>query len=155
VGDDLEAGAFEQGPVVFPARVADHDLGRRVEALQEVGAELEPAGAAEGLHGRHAAGLADRRVGAKYEILDRTVVSSDAIDRQVVAGLRRFHHQLFGRLHAGQQRQLAVLVEVDADAEVDLCRIGVGVELIVESEDRVAGRQLDVGEEGGHGLSCE
>jgi hypothetical protein len=54
--------------------------------------------------------------------------------------------------HAGEQRQLAVLVEVDADAEVHLRRIGVGVELLVESEDRVAGRQLDGGEEGGHGF---
>jgi hypothetical protein len=55
VGLDLEAGVGEQRAVVFPARVADQHLGRRVEALQEVGADLQAAGAAEGLHGGHAA----------------------------------------------------------------------------------------------------
>ena len=42
---------FEQRAVVFPARVADGDLARRDTALQEVGADLQRARAAQGLNG--------------------------------------------------------------------------------------------------------
>jgi hypothetical protein len=46
---DGEAGGFEQGAVVFPARVADVDLGIGQQALQVVGADLERAGATRGI----------------------------------------------------------------------------------------------------------
>jgi hypothetical protein len=48
---DRESGVFEQRAVVFPARVADPDLRRAGQAAQEIGADLETAGAAQGLHG--------------------------------------------------------------------------------------------------------
>ena len=49
-------------------------------------------------------------------------------------------------LHAVEQRHLAVLVAVDADAEVDLARIRVGVEGLRDAEDGIARRELDAGE---------
>ena len=55
VAVDLEAGVGEQGAVVFPARVADQHLGVGVQPLQEVGADLQAAGAAKRLHGGDAA----------------------------------------------------------------------------------------------------
>jgi hypothetical protein len=64
--------------------------------------------------------------------------------------LRRFHHQLLGGLDAAEQRDLAGLVEVHADAEVDLVRLRVGGELFVEAEDGVARCELDRGEKRGH-----
>jgi hypothetical protein len=54
---------------------------------------------------------------------------------------------VFRRLHALQQRQLAVVVEVHAHAEVDLVGVGVGVELLVQTQDGVAGGHFDGGEE--------
>ena len=47
VGADGEAGGFEDGAVVFPARVADVELSLRQQAAQVVGADLERAGAAQ------------------------------------------------------------------------------------------------------------
>ena len=151
VGADAEAGAFEQRTVVFPARVADENFGLRIQPFEEIGADLESAGTAESLHRGDAARLANRVVGTKYEVLNRAVVGGDAVDRQVIASLRRLDHYFLGGLDAGEQRQLAVFVEIDADTEVDLGRIGVGVELFVDPEDRVAGSQFDGGEERRHG----
>ena len=138
VGADLEAGALEQGAVVLPARLADQDRRCRIQALQQVGADLQAAGAADRLDGRDPPLAARRRV-AEDERLGRRVVGGDAVDRQVAARLRRFHHHLLGLADAAKQRQLAVLVVVDADAEVHLARVGVGDELLVQAQDRVAG----------------
>jgi hypothetical protein len=41
--------AFKQRAVVFPRRVADVNLGFRVQALQEVGTDLQSTGAAQSL----------------------------------------------------------------------------------------------------------
>ena len=49
-------------------------------------------------------------------------------------------------LHAFEERHLAVLVAVDADTEVDLVRIRIGVEGLGHAEDGVARRELDRGE---------
>jgi hypothetical protein len=143
IGLDGEAGVGEQRAVVLPARVADQHLGAGVQAAQEVRAELEAAGAAECLHGGDAAGLDDGAVGPKYEGLDRSVVRGDAVDGKVAARLRCFHHLALGALHALQQGELARIVVVHADAQVDLVRVGVGVERLGQAQDRVAGSHLD------------
>src|SRR5205085_10824478 len=89
---DLEAGALEQRAVVLPARVADQHVRVGVQALQEIGAHLQAARAADRLHGGDAPGLDGGAVGPKYESLDRTVVGGDAVDGQVAARLRRLDH---------------------------------------------------------------
>lgn len=60
---DHETSGFEQGAMVFPGRVADIDFGVRVQALQVVGADLQGAGAAQGLGGDHLA------VGQQFGVL--------------------------------------------------------------------------------------
>jgi hypothetical protein len=50
-------------------------------------------------------------------------------------------------LHALQQRQFAVVVEINAHAEVDLVRVGVGGELFVQTQNRVAGSHGDGGKQ--------
>ncbi|MDT4855803.1 hypothetical protein FQZ97_901720 [compost metagenome] len=145
---DREAGVGEQRAVVFPARVADQHGGVGVELLEEVGADLQAAGAADGLDGGHAAGGDGLALGAEDQALDGVVVGHDAVDRQVAAGRGLFHHRLFSGLHALQQGQLAVVVEIHANAEVDLAGVGVGSELLVQTQDRVAGGHFDGGEQG-------
>jgi hypothetical protein len=54
------AGAFEELAVVFPARLADPDLRGRRDPAQEVGRDLERAGATQALHG-HRPTLLDHR----------------------------------------------------------------------------------------------
>ena len=88
-------------------------------------------------------------VGAENQALHGLVVGGDAVDRQVSLGLRGLEKQLFGRCHAGQHRQLALVVEVHADAQIDLGRVRVGSELLVEAEDGVARGHFDGSEEGG------
>ena len=61
VGVDREARTFEQRAVILPARVADPHLRTRREAAQEVGADLEPAGAAQRLDGHRASRSRPRR----------------------------------------------------------------------------------------------
>ncbi|MCY1517210.1 hypothetical protein D9M68_518800 [compost metagenome] len=143
---DREAGVGEQRAVVFPARVADQHGGVGVELLEEVGADLQAAGAADGLDGGHAAGGDGLALGAEDQALDGVVVGHDAVDRQVAAGRWGLHHVLLGGLHALEQGQLAVVVVIHADAEIDLVGVGVGCKLLVEAEDRVARRHFDRGE---------
>ena len=50
VAVDREAGALEQRAVVLPAGIADPDLRAGREPAQEIGADLEAAGAAQRLH---------------------------------------------------------------------------------------------------------
>ena len=91
-------------------------------------------------------------VGAEHQAFDRGVVGRDAVDGQVAAGGGLVHHGFLGRLHALQQGQLAVVVEIHAHAQVDLVGVGIGVELVVQTQDRVAGGHFDGGEEGHAGF---
>jgi hypothetical protein len=119
----VKPAAFEQRAVVFPARVADVDFRIRRETLQEIGADLQRAGAAQGLHGDRTLLLNYRAVGPKYEFLHSLVVRSQAFDRQVGTRRRLFHQHRFRLAHAFQQRHLAVVIVVDAHAQVDLGRV--------------------------------
>ena len=150
VSFDPEAGLGKKRAVVFPTRVADHHGSMGAEHAQKVSADLQAAGAAERLDGRHPAGCHGFRAGAKNQALDGAVISSDAVDRQVAARLESVHHGFFGSLHAGEQRQLAVVVEIHAHAQIDLDRAGVAGELVVQAQDRVARGHFDGGKEG-HG----
>ncbi len=80
---DHETGGLEQGTVVFPGRVADINLGVRVQALQVVGADLQGAGAAEGLGGDDLAVGQQVGILAEQQLLDGGVVSRVAFDRLV------------------------------------------------------------------------
>jgi hypothetical protein len=119
---DREAGGLEQRAVVFPARVGDVNGGAGQQALEVVGADLERAGAAEGLGGDGLAAGGELRVLAEEQALHRVVVGGGAFDRLVAARRHGFEAGLLGGLDGGEQRDLAVVVEVHADAEVDLGR---------------------------------
>ena len=147
VAAHFKARVLEDGAVVFPARVGDQHLGLGADLLEEVGADLEATGAANGLHRGHAARLHHVGVGAEHQGLDGVVVGRNAVDGQVAARCGLVHQGFFGGLHAGQQRQLAVVVEVHAHAQVDLVGVGVSVELLVETQDGVAGGHFDGGEQ--------
>ncbi|MCY1535192.1 hypothetical protein D9M68_705860 [compost metagenome] len=54
----------------------------------------------------------------------------------------------FGLGHGLHHRQAAVIVKIDADAQVDLVGAGIFLEVLVEREDRVAGEGFDVCEHG-------
>jgi hypothetical protein len=58
-----------------------------------------------------------------------------------------FQADLLGGLDRAQQGNLAVVTKIDADAEVDLVRVGVGIEGFVEAQDGVARGHFDGGEE--------
>ncbi len=148
----VEARGFEERAVVFPAGVGDQHLRVGVEALEEVGAHFQPAGAAQALHRGDAARGHGLVVGAEHQSLHRFVVGGDAVDGQIAARLGRLHELRFSRFHAGQQRQLAVGVGIDADAQVDLVGVGVSSKLFVQAEDGIARGHFHAGKKRlGHG----
>jgi hypothetical protein len=140
--------------VVFPARVGNQHLGGGIELLEEVSADFQATGAANALHGGHTARLDRLRIGAEHQALDRGVVRGDAVNGQIASRGGLFHHGLFGRLHALQERQFSVVIEVHPDTEIDLVGIGIGCKLLVQTQDRIAGGHFDSGEER-HGGSLE
>jgi len=120
-----------------------------MEALEEVGADLERAGAAERLRGDDSAGGDQRRISAEQHRLDRRVVGRDAFDRQVAAWRGSVDTGLLGFADRTEQRHLAVLVGIDADAKVHLAGPWVSREGFVDAEDGIAGRQVDAVKQGG------
>ena len=134
--------------MVFPARIADPDIGAGVDPPQQIGADLESAGAAERLHRDHAALLERGAVGAEQDFLDRAVVGLEPVDRAGSCGARGRGKLLLGAAHAFEHRHFAVVVGVDADAEVDFVGVGVGVEGFGDAQDRVVRRHFDGGEKG-------
>jgi hypothetical protein len=140
----FEGAGFEVGAYPY------YDPATHGVAFDAMLAALNAAGAADRLDGGDPSLAARRRIGTEDERLGRRVVGGDAVDRQVAARLARFHQRFLGGADAAQQRQLPVLVVVDADAEVDLGRVGIGGELLVQAEDRVAGRHFDGVEERRH-----
>ncbi|CRP22050.1 hypothetical protein PAERUG_E6_London_17_VIM_2_12_12_01429 [Pseudomonas aeruginosa] len=138
-----EAGGLEQRTVVFPARVADGHGGFGQQALEEIGAELESAGTADGLGGDHATFGEQLGVVAEQQFLHALVIGGDALDRQVAARRVGLDTRLLCSLHGAQQRNAPLLVVVHAHAQVDLARAGIGVERFVQAKDGVTGCHFD------------
>ena len=147
IGVDGEPGAFEQRAMVLPGRVADPHLRARRETAQKIGADLERAGAAQRLNGDDAARLYDLGFGSEDQAAHRAVVGRDAVDRKVDVRAALVGQRALGTAHALEQRYLAVVVAIDADAEVDLARIRIGIERFGDAQDRVARRHFDRGEQ--------
>ena len=66
--------------------------------------------------------------------------------RRCAARGGRGHHGFFSGLHALQQGQLAGLVEIHAHTQIDFGGVGIGIELFVQTQDRVARGHFDGGE---------
>ena len=104
--------------MVLPARVGDVNGGARDDASGSGRRRPEGTGAAEGLGGDDTAVTDDGAVGAEEQVLHGAVVGDRAFDGLVARGGR-----LRGGPFGGARRRagdLAVVVEVRANAEVDL-----------------------------------
>ena len=82
-------------------------------------------------------------IGAEQQSLHRFAVVGGTFDRQVRLGSAGCDHPRLGQLHRAQHRDAALLVEVDADRQVDLLRPRIGVEDLDQGEDGVARKGLD------------
>ena len=71
-------------------------------------------------------------------MLDGGVVSRVAFDRLITARQGSLDTGILGSLDGGQQRNLAVVVEIHANAQVDLGGARIGIESFVQAEDRIA-----------------
>ncbi len=148
-----KACGFEQRAMVFPARIADGDDGIGQQLLEEVGTDLQCAGAADRLGGQHAARGDQRRIGAQQQFLHGLVIGSNTVDRQVATRSMLGHADLLGFGHGAQQGNAPVFITVDAYAKVDLGAAGVGVEGFVDTQDRIAGCHFDSGKQA-HGAAA-
>jgi hypothetical protein len=138
VGVDREAGGFEQGAVVFPARVGDVNGGARDDALDQVAADAQGAGAAEGLGGDDAAVTDDGAVGAEEQVLHGAVVGDRAFDGLVATRRGGFEAGLFGAATA-PSRGSCRCRRSNANAEVDLGAAAIRVEGFIQAKNRIAG----------------
>ena len=87
-------------------------------------------------------------LGAEQQHLHRAAEIGRAFDRQVRPGPAFGDDPSFGAAHRIEHRNAPGIVEVDADAEVDLVRPCIPVEVLVEAQDRVAGEGGNVLEHG-------
>ena len=78
-----------------------------------------------------------RRVGAEQQVLHSLVVGRSAFNRLIATGQGSFDARIFSGFDGGEQGNLAVVVKIDANAEVDLGATGVGVKGFIQAENRV------------------
>jgi hypothetical protein len=150
---DAETGELEQCAMILPARVADVDRCLGQQPTQVIGTDLEGAGAAERLDGQDAAFGEQRRLLTEEQFLHRLVVGGQTVDRLVAARRHRLQTRLLGELDRRQQRHLAAVVEIDADAQIDLRRAAVGIERLGQAEDGIPWSHLHGSKDrSGHGL---
>jgi hypothetical protein len=83
-------------------------------------------------------------VGADEQLLRNAVELRLAVDGQVVLGVLAAQQALFGGLDRRQHRRLAAGILVDADAQVDLLRMRVGLEGFGQTQNRVRRGRLDL-----------
>ena len=145
---DLEAGALEHRAVVVPGRVADPDLARREEAVDELGADAQAAARADRLDRRDAPARHGLVPGAEKQLLHRAAAVGRALDRLVRLGTAGGDDLGLGAPHRLEHRDAALVVEVDADRQVDLVRPRILLEGLVQAQDRIAGIGFDVLEHG-------
>ncbi|CFN66877.1 Uncharacterised protein [Bordetella pertussis] len=143
-----EAGALENGAMVFPARVADPDFRLGKIALEEIGAHFQRARPAQRLHGGDAAGAARGAAGAEHQFLHQVAIGRQAGHRQVGARPDVGQQRGLGLAGGGHDGDAAGFVEIDADGQVDLADTGIFLEILVQAEDGVARIGLDVLEHG-------
>ena len=129
--------------MVLPTGVRNQHFGARVEPVQKVGADFQAAGASNRLNCCHPGRLNRLAVSPKDQCLNPRVIGCQAVDGQIAARLWGGHHGLFGSLYAAQQGQLALIVVVHANTQIDLCRVGVCCKLIVKAQNWVTGCHLD------------
>ena len=147
VGAHGKARRLEDAAVVFPAGVGDVDGGFGHDAPQQIAADAQRPGAAQPLGGDDAPFGEQRGIGTEEQALDGAGVGRRAFDGLVAARLGLTHARLLGGLHRGEQRDAPFFVVIHAHAEVHFLRAWVGGEGFVESEDGVARREFDRGEE--------
>jgi hypothetical protein len=140
---DAKARALEQRPVVLPARVTDQHRIEAADPLEEIGADLQRAGATKRLRRDQPARGDQRRVLAEQQFLHCGVVHGKAFDRQITAGEAGFHACPLGFAHGAQQWDAAVVVAIDAGTKTDLAGPRVGSKCLGQAQDRVPRRQFD------------
>ena len=135
---DDEAGGFEEGEVVFPGRIADMDRRLGVQALQVVGADLQRTGAAKRL-GSDCLAIGEQwGVLAEQQVLYGLIVGRRAFDRLIATRRGSLQASLLGDPDGSEQRKFAVVIKIDADAEIDPGVARIGVEGFIQSENGVA-----------------
>ena len=145
---DDKTGAFKERAVVFPARVADVNLGLRQQALQVIGTELQRTGTAQRLRADHTSFGEQGRILAEQQLLYRLVVGDRPLDGLIAARGHGFEPGFFGAFDRFQQRDFAVLVKIHADAKVNLAGTTIRSKAFVKTKDRIARGHLDRRENG-------
>ncbi len=138
-----EACIAEQGTVVFPAGVRNQHFGVGSDFFQEICTNFQAACTANGLHGGDTTAFHDVGIRTEHQAFHGSVISGNPINRQIAACGGFVHHGFFSRLYAFEQREFAVVVEINTHAEVDFVGVGVGSVLLVQTQNRVAGGHFD------------
>ena len=134
--------------MVLPRRIRDQDGGARVQRCEEIGANFQRAGATEALCRDDTALRDGGRISAEDQFSHQVNVVREAIDAEIGVWFRGCSQPVLGGVDAIHQRQVPVLIEVDADPEVHLGCALIRFECLGQSQDRISRSQADVLENG-------
>ncbi|MCY1224055.1 hypothetical protein D9M72_361990 [compost metagenome] len=116
VAGGFKAGRLEDARMVRPARQADPDA-LAAHLMDEVGCEPESTGTPRRLHAGNVAAIDGVAADQRPEMIDKDEVAFRA---DIGLAVLRGEKPLFRFLDRAEDRRVACLVAVDADAEIDL-----------------------------------
>ena len=141
----LETRAVEDRHVVIPGRIADPDAGVREVTLEEIRADFQRAGAAQRLNRGDTARLQHRVIGAEQQRRNGVAIRVEAFHRQIERRLLGLGLELF--FCGGdclQLRNNALLIVVEADAEIHFIRARILFKGFHQRQNRIAGVGINV-----------
>ena len=144
IGADIETGAREDRAMVLPRGVGDQDRGSRGQGGNEIGPDLQRAGAAEALHRGDALLRDSGRAGSEHQLPGQSHVFREPVDAEVDVRLRSGGQPVLLSADALHQRYPSLIVEVYANAEVHLGSAFICLEGLCQTQDRIGRSQFDV-----------
>jgi hypothetical protein len=142
-----QAGRAEHTFVIAPGRIRHPNRSAGAEILEQLGADAQGSGAAGGLGHGHAVGGNAVEVAAEHQMSHRLAVFRGAVDRRVSLGFLAFPQQPFGTLDALQHRCLALVVDKDPHAQINLRGARVLAKGLGQAENGIGGSRFDLVEE--------
>ena len=137
IGPHLDSGGLEDSGMVRPGRVAEPETRLGEELVNEIRGHPQGPGAPGSLGGDGALAGDHLVAASEEEMLYCGGKLGGPFDGRIVLGSLVLEEALLGLLDCGENRRVALSVFVDADPQVDLVGMGILLERLGESDNRV------------------
>ncbi len=134
---EVQTGELEQREMVGPRRITEINLSVGPRAMQQVTGNAERPATARRLNRRDAAGGDDGMTLAEYQALHAGIEAGVTGNGDIGLGGLCSEELLLAATNRFENRRVAVVVLIDANAEINLVRAFVGAKQSHDADDRI------------------